>query len=154
MSILVDACLLFGAVFVLVAAIGLIRMPDLPMRMHAATKAGTLGTGLLLAAVALAVPGEGVAVRALATIVFLLLTAPIAAHVIARSAYYCGEAQLWDQTQIDELADFLREEPWHESGASDPPETDPPETDPAEPARAVRDETYSPTDVDVVPRRG
>lgn len=149
MSILVDACLLFGAVFVLVAAIGLIRMPDLPMRMHAATKAGTLGTGLLLAAVALAVPGEGVAVRAIATITFLLLTAPIAAHVIARSAYYCGEAQLWDQTQIDELADFIREDPRYTSGtahASPPHSTD---TDPA-----VRDQTYSPSDVDVVPRRG
>jgi multicomponent Na+:H+ antiporter subunit G len=99
--------LLTGALFVLVAAVGLVRLPDLLMRMHAATKAGTLGAGLLLVAVAVSIPEVSVVTRALATFVFLLLTAPIAAHVIARAAYYAGEATLWERTCIDELRDDL-----------------------------------------------
>lgn len=108
--------LLIGSLFVLVAAVGVLRLPDLLMRMHAATKAGTLGAGLLLIAVAVSIPDPSVVARALATFVFLLLTAPIAAHVIARAAYYTGEAELWDRTCIDELATDIRERP----GAPDP----------------------------------
>ena len=94
---------LLGAFFALVAAIGLLRMPDLLMRMHAATKAGTLGAGLLLLAVAVSFGDSGVTVRALAAIVFLFLTAPVAAHVIGRAAYYAGRVQLWKRTLVDEL---------------------------------------------------
>lgn len=124
MSILVSACLVLGAGFVLVAAIGLLRLPDLLMRMHAATKAGTLGAGLLLAAVALSVPGEGVAVKSVATIVFLLLTAPIASHVIARSAYHAGEIDLWDRTARDELAEHLAERASVPAGSENGPLVD------------------------------
>jgi multicomponent Na+:H+ antiporter subunit G len=104
---LADLLLLAGAFFVLVAAVGVLRLPDVLMRMHAATKAGTLGAGLVLLAVAVSMPDVGVVARAMATFVFLLLTAPIAAHVIARAAYYTGAAVLWDHTCIDELADDL-----------------------------------------------
>jgi multicomponent Na+:H+ antiporter subunit G len=100
---LVTVLVLGGAAFVLVAALGLVRMPDLPMRMHAATKAGTLGAGLLLGAVALAFSDVGVTIRALATIGFLFLTAPISAHVIGRAAYRSG-IELWERTCLDELA--------------------------------------------------
>jgi monovalent cation/proton antiporter MnhG/PhaG subunit len=61
---------LAGAFFMLVAAIGVLRMPDLLMRMHAATKAGTLGAGLLLVAVAVHFGTTGVTIRAVATIFF------------------------------------------------------------------------------------
>ncbi|NBC18691.1 MAG: Na+/H+ antiporter subunit G [Bacteroidetes bacterium] len=104
MMILVYGLVLTGAFFMLVAAIGLVRMPDLLMRMHAATKAGTLGAGLLLLAVAVAY-GDGVTVRALAAIAFLFLTAPVAAHMIGRAAYYAGGVQCWDGTLLDELAE-------------------------------------------------
>jgi multicomponent Na+:H+ antiporter subunit G len=100
---LTAALVLAGAALSLVAAIGLIRMPDLPMRMHAATKAGTLGAGLLLGAVAVAYSDAGVTIRALATIGFLFLTAPVSAHVIGRAAYRNG-LQLWEHTCLDELA--------------------------------------------------
>ena len=100
--------LLIGSLFVLVAAVGVLRLPDLLMRMHAATKAGTLGAGLLLIAVAVSIPDTSVLARALPTFVFLLLTAPIAAHVIARAAYYTGKARLWQRTCVDELADDLQ----------------------------------------------
>jgi multicomponent Na+:H+ antiporter subunit G len=99
--------LLVGSLFVLVAALGLLRLPDLLMRMHAATKAGTLGAGLLLVGVAVSTPDPSVMARALATFVFLLLTAPIAAHLIARAAYHTGEATLWDRTCVDELAEAM-----------------------------------------------
>jgi len=102
-EVLTTALVLVGAAFVLIAAIGLLRMPDLLMRMHAATKAGSLGAGLLLGAVALAFSDAGVTVRALATIGFLFLTAPVSAHVIGRAAYRSG-VRLWEKTCLDELA--------------------------------------------------
>jgi multicomponent Na+:H+ antiporter subunit G len=92
-----------GGFFMLVAGIGVIRMPDLLMRMHAATKAGTLGAGLLLLAVAIHFGTAGVTIRAVATIFFLLLTAPVAAHVIGRAAYFSGWLELWERTLLDEL---------------------------------------------------
>ncbi|PEN14838.1 Na+/H+ antiporter subunit G [Longibacter salinarum] len=119
MTALVSFCLIVGSAFVLVAAIGLVRLPDLLMRMHAATKAGTLGAGLLLTAVAVAVPGEGVAVKAIATIVFLVMTAPIASHVIARAAYYAGDVVLWENTFVDELAVFIRSDDSCRSGETE-----------------------------------
>ena len=103
--------LLVGALFVLVAALGVLRLPDLLMRMHAATKAGTLGAGLLLVAVAVSAPETSVMARAIATFIFLLLTAPIAAHLIARAAYHTGEATLWDRTCVDELAEAMENRP-------------------------------------------
>lgn len=127
LDIIINSSLAIGAAFVLVAAIGLIRLPDLLTRMHAATKAGTLGAGMLYVAVALAVPGDGVAVKSAAIIAFLLLTAPIASHVIARAAYHRGEVDLWDQTQFDELDQALYRRPEQSSeilsasGGSDTP---------------------------------
>ena len=106
---IVNTLLLVGALFVLVAALGLVRLPDLLMRMHAAAKAGTLGAGLLLIAIAVSSPETSVVARAAATIVFLLLTAPIAAHLIARAAYHTGEAALWKHTCVDELAAAIEE---------------------------------------------
>lgn len=104
MTVLTTGLVLLGAAFMLVAALGLLRMPDLLMRMHAATKAGTLGAALLLLAVAVASADAGVTVRAAATIVFLFLTAPVSAHVIGRAAYNSGKLQLWEKTHLDELA--------------------------------------------------
>jgi multicomponent Na+:H+ antiporter subunit G len=94
--------LLSGAFFAAVAGLGLFRMPDLMIRMHASTKAGTLGVGLILAAVAVHYGEISVGLRAFATIAFLLLTAPVAAHMIGRAAYRTG-VPLWERTIIDEL---------------------------------------------------
>lgn len=100
--------LLLGTFFGLVAAVGLLRMPDVLMRMHAATKAGTLGAGLLLLSVGLASGELAVALRALATIGFLFLTAPVAAHAIGRAAYRSGQVRLWEGTFVDEFAPHAR----------------------------------------------
>lgn len=93
--------LLSGAFFVLVAALGLVRMPDVYIRMHAATKAGTLGATLVLAATALHGADFGVTARAVAAIVFLFITAPVAAHLIGRAAYL-GGVPLWSGSVADE----------------------------------------------------
>jgi multicomponent Na+:H+ antiporter subunit G len=93
-----------GSLFSLVAALGMLRLPDAIIRMHAATKAGTLGAGLILIAEAVFYQEIGITLRALAAIVFLLLTAPVAAHLIGRAAYYSG-IKLWKKTWIDQLKD-------------------------------------------------
>ncbi|MEX0859356.1 MAG: monovalent cation/H(+) antiporter subunit G [Cucumibacter sp.] len=87
---LVGTILVIGAIFSCLAAVGILRLPDLYTRMHAASKAGTLGSGLTLIAIAIFALDAGVALRALAGVAFLLLTAPVAAHLLARSAYIAG----------------------------------------------------------------
>jgi multicomponent Na+:H+ antiporter subunit G len=91
-----------GAVFLLLAGIGILRLPDLFCRASATTKAATLGVGCVLVAAAFHFGDLRVTTRVLATIAFLLLTAPVAAHMIARAAYRCG-TPLWTGTVRDEL---------------------------------------------------
>ena len=93
-----------GAFFVLVAAVGVLRLDDLYMRMHAASKAGTLGSGVLLIAIAIYSGEIDVVLRALAGVVFFLLTAPIAAHLLARASYTVGYKPC-DLTEHDALSD-------------------------------------------------
>ena len=94
--------MVIGSLFCLVSAVGMLRLPDTLMRMHAATKAGTLGTGLIVVAAAIFTNELGTTLKAIAVIVFLLLTAPVAAHLIGRAAYHRG-IHLFDKTWIDEL---------------------------------------------------
>ena len=82
--------LILGAIFTLLAAIGVIRLPDLYTRMHAASKAGAVGGGLILLAVALVSMDAAVALRAVIGVLFLLLTTPISAHLLARASYLAG----------------------------------------------------------------
>ena len=91
-----------GAFFMLIAAIGIIRLPDLPTRMHASTKAGAMGAMLIMGGVAFAFMEWLAFARGLAIVLFIILTAPIAAHVIGRAGYFVG-VPLWDGTVKDEL---------------------------------------------------
>lgn len=93
--------LVAGGAFCAVAGIGLLRLPDVLVRMHASTKAGTLGVGLVVIAAALHFADAEVAVKAILIVVFLLLTAPVGAHLIGRAAYRSG-TPLWEGTVIDE----------------------------------------------------
>lgn len=77
--------LILGAAFSLIATIGVLRLPDLYTRMHAASKAGAVGGGLILLAVALVCFDSGVALRAIVGIAFLLITTPVGAHLLARA---------------------------------------------------------------------
>lgn len=94
--------MLMGGIFCLLASVGIVRLPDALTRMHAATKAGTLGTGLLVIAEALYYRQLGISLRAITVVVLVLLTAPVAAHLIGRAFYRSGEP-LSDRTWIDEL---------------------------------------------------
>ncbi|MBB3608804.1 multicomponent Na+:H+ antiporter subunit G [Rhizobium sp. BK602] len=89
-AVVVATLLLAGALFALVAAIGIVRLPDLYSRMHAASKAGTVGSGLLLLAVGVHSQDFSIFARALAGFVFFVLTAPISAHLLARAAHKAG----------------------------------------------------------------
>jgi multicomponent Na+:H+ antiporter subunit G len=99
---LVAFFLISGATLGLLAAIGIIRLPDLPTRMHASTKSGALGTALIMFAVIFAFTEASVVFRAFAIILFIVITAPVAAHVIARAGYFVG-VSLWDGTVKDML---------------------------------------------------
>lgn len=95
--------LVTGGAFCFVAGLGLVRLPDVYLRMHAATKAGTLGAGLILAGAAVHFAEPGTEIRAFITIVFLVITAPVAAHMIGRTAYRSGVA-MWKGSTVDEWA--------------------------------------------------
>ena len=90
-----------GATLALLAAVGVLRMPDVFTRMQASTKASTLGLGCLLAGLALQHPDVAVVIRAGSIGAFMMLTTAVAAHVIARAAALTG-APLWKGTLIDE----------------------------------------------------
>lgn len=82
--------MLTGAMFCLIAAIGINRLPDVYTRMHAASKAGTVGSGLLLLAAGLHSADFPIFFRAMVGFVFLVLTAPVAAHLLAKAANRAG----------------------------------------------------------------
>jgi multicomponent Na+:H+ antiporter subunit G len=108
-ALVATALLLIGTLFCVVAAVGMLRLPDTLIRMHAATKAGTLGAGFILAAQAVAAGELGTTLKVIAAIVFLVLTAPVAAHLIGRAAYHRG-IRLYDGTWIDELDTAMKKD--------------------------------------------
>ena len=101
-EIIVTILLISGAAFMLLAAIGITRMPDLFTRMQAATKAAALGASFMFCAVAFFFGEISVITRAIATIIFIFLTAPVAAHMLGRAAYLLGVPK-WEGTVADEL---------------------------------------------------
>ncbi|MCW8795873.1 MAG: monovalent cation/H(+) antiporter subunit G [Chlorobium sp.] len=103
-EILSGIFLLLGTLFILLSAIGILKMPDLYTRMSATTKASTLGIGLVLIGTGIYWQDFGIASRAVAIIVFLFLTAPVAAHIIGRAAYF-NKVPLWEKTKTDELGE-------------------------------------------------
>jgi multicomponent Na+:H+ antiporter subunit G len=78
--------LVVGALFSLLAAIGVLRLPDLSSRIHAASKAGVVGGGLILLSVPLVTLNGSVALRAVLGVIFLVLTTPVSAHLLARAS--------------------------------------------------------------------
>ncbi|MEM0935334.1 MAG: monovalent cation/H(+) antiporter subunit G [Pseudomonadota bacterium] len=86
---------LIGGVFSVIAGLGVLRLQDVLIRMHASTKAGTLASGIILAAVAVHFGDAEVTAKSILAVLFLLLTAPIAAHMIGRAAMKLG-VPLWN----------------------------------------------------------
>lgn len=105
MSLLVDilswACLAAGSVFVLVGAVGLLRMPDFYTRVHAASVTDTLGAGLILLGLCLQAGLTLVTVKLIAIGALLSFTSPTATHALTRAAMGQGlKPQLADEERL------------------------------------------------------
>lgn len=101
-EILAAVLLMVGVGLMFVAALGVLRMPDVYMRLSAAAKATTLGLAAVMAGTALVFGEIGMSSRSLAIVLFIALTTPVAGHLIGRAAYR-SRAPLWKGTRIDEL---------------------------------------------------
>tara|TARA_R100001369_G_scaffold34178_1_gene59232 strand:- start:988 stop:1401 length:414 start_codon:yes stop_codon:yes gene_type:complete len=101
-SIIIVILITLGTLFVLLSAIGLVRMPDTYMRISVNTKAATLGVGLILVGTAVFFNDLSTTSRALVIILFVFLTAPVSAHLIGRASYFMG-VKLWKGSVIDDL---------------------------------------------------
>jgi multicomponent K+:H+ antiporter subunit G len=87
-ELLVSAFLILGSAFALVGAIGLYRLPDFFTRLHGPTKATTLGVGGIVVAsmIFFSNQGDGLSLHEILITLFLFLTAPVSAHVLAKAA--------------------------------------------------------------------
>ncbi len=104
-DILVMVFCTLGAVFILIAALGIYRMPDFYTRLSVTVKAGTLGVGCILGSVAFYFYDFAVSTKVFSIIFFLFITSPVAAFMISRTAYVSG-IKLWKNTVVDEKTDF------------------------------------------------
>lgn len=93
---------LIGALFFLLSAVGLLRMPDSYNRIQAGTKATTLGSILFLIGLAMIHPEW--ATKLIILILFILLTNPISSNVLSRAAHFI-KVKLTDKTVVDRLAE-------------------------------------------------
>ena len=98
MEVLLDVLswitLALGGFFYLVGGIGLVRMPDLFTRMHAASVSETLGTGLLVLGMVLQAGFSLVTVKLLIIFFMLMIVAPVSTHALARAALHDGKFPL------------------------------------------------------------
>jgi multicomponent Na+:H+ antiporter subunit G len=111
--------LAIGVTFIVIAGVGVARLPDVFQRMHAATKAGGIGTSLVVLGVLV---GGGVAQPAtgILTIVFMLLTLSVASQLLARAAYLSG-ASVQGLDGHDALAGVLDRERGEDAGGGRSP---------------------------------
>lgn len=92
---------IIGPAFAFLAALGVVRMPDVFTRMQASTKASTLGLGCLLLGAGFQLGDAASIVRLISIAAFIFLTTPVSAHVIARASYRAN-VPLWEGTVLDE----------------------------------------------------
>lgn len=102
----ISALLIIGGAFTLIGAIGLARLPDFFTRLHGPTKATTLGVGavMLSSVVYFSSTGQGIGISEILITVFLFLTAPVSANMLAKAAMHIGVKTMentrgkpWDQ---------------------------------------------------------
>lgn len=105
------ACLLTGALLALIAAIGVLRMPDLLSRMHAATKPQVLGTVLVVLGVGLRLRDPSTMALLALVVVLQMTTSVVSSHLIGRASFRAGQVR-HDLLVVDELSEVLdHEEP-------------------------------------------
>ena len=108
-ELIISALLILGGLFVLVGSIGLLRLKDLYVRLHAPTKATTLGLGsLLIASMLYMFNNNGqFSVNELLITLFLVITAPVTAHVLAKVAMH-HRVKVMDRTRNQDLVEKAR----------------------------------------------
>jgi multicomponent Na+:H+ antiporter subunit G len=108
MEIACGIFLLLGSIFSFISALGVLRFPDFLLRMHASTKAGTMGISLILIAIVIQNPSFLVVIKTILIILFIFITAPVGAQMIARAAYFI-KTPLCKETVIDELKEYYKD---------------------------------------------
>jgi len=98
------AFIIVGICFDIFGCIGLVRLPDVYNRLQASTKCVTLGTCGIMFGIFLLEGFTAAGMKAILVIIFLLLTAPTAAHALAKAAYKRG-IKLWDKSYVDYYRD-------------------------------------------------
>ncbi|PRY15589.1 multisubunit sodium/proton antiporter MrpG subunit [Pontibacter ummariensis] len=101
--------ILAGVLFMLIANIGLLRFPDFYIRMSAITKGATLGLGLILLGIGVYFNQSDILLKVFLVIGFSFVTAPVAAHVIGRTAVQ-NKIPFWQKTNLKEFKDYLAKE--------------------------------------------
>lgn len=107
MNYLLSLLVIIGASFVFLAALGVLRFPDLFTRCHASSKASTIGKIFPFLAIALYFGDWSSSLKALLVIVFFFFTIPVGTHLIARAGYIRG-AKKWKNTVLDEYENHSR----------------------------------------------
>ncbi len=111
--------IILGVLFVVIGAVGLLRLPDFYIRISAITKAATVGVACIMIGVALNYNEISIAIKAFAVVLFLLITSPIAAHIIGRAAYD-GGVPLWKKTEVNEYEEYKKKR----ENSDDPKDSD------------------------------
>ncbi|MCC9167118.1 monovalent cation/H(+) antiporter subunit G [Pontibacter harenae] len=106
-EIISSAFILAGVFFMLVASIGLLRLPDFYTRMSAITKGATLGMGMIVIGIGVYFNDTEIMLKILAILFFTLITSPVAAHAITRTAIY-KKVPLWKKTDLKEFQNYLQ----------------------------------------------
>ena len=109
---------LLGSIVTLVAALGVMRLPDFFMRMHAATKAGVVGPSLLLVGAGFDEPSLRTWIKIARAILFLFTTTPIAAHLLGKAGYL-GGVELWAGTTRNDLKKVFPKKEFKEMESSE-----------------------------------
>lgn len=93
---LLSLLILIGAIFTLIGSIGLFKLPDFYMRLHGPTKASTLGVGALLiaSAISFSLSSEAISLHEILVTLFLFITAPVGAHLMAKAAIHIHTDQI------------------------------------------------------------
>lgn len=104
LDVLGAVALLLGSLLSLVAAVGLLRFPDLLTRMHSATKPQVLGLLLVALGLGLELRDAGASVVLVLVVLAQMVTAPVAGHMLGRASYRAGQVRT-DLLVVDELGD-------------------------------------------------
>jgi len=106
-DVLAGILILIGTFFLAAGSIGLIRFPDVLCRMHATTKTTTLGACSIFLAATVKYGNSPIGLKAFLALGFLLLTAPVGAHMIARAAYRGRVPLAADRMVADDLREAV-----------------------------------------------